>query len=493
MQFRIEIDKTGKVGLRDQIVAEISRLIFEGVLQDETRLPSCRKFSQILDVSINTVIAAYGILEDQHLIYSKPRSGFFVSGFEGVSERKTNNREPAPEPSSAMWDRLNWRRRSEDLLTIIRPENWYDFEYPFVCNQIDEDKFPVSQWRECSRLAMNRKDLRVWSADSHYSDSIELLEQVCMRILPRRGVFETTESVLVTLGSQNGLYITSQLLGGRKRTATIEDPGYPDARKIMRASFGEVRFQPVDDEGMIVDERLKGTTLVFATPNRQFPTTVTMSEQRRKDLIAAAEEYDFFIVEDDYECDVDYRSFTPFPLRSSDAKGRIIYLGSLSKGLSPGLRLGYLVADPEFIEAARDLRGTILRHPPIVLQLTAAAFLRFGYYESLLRRLHRDYADRWHKADGIIKEVLPGFDVLGEFGGTNFVLRDQALALSASTIAREARKRGVVVEEISPCYSDYDVGKLYFRLGMSSIPTSSIEPGIERLAKSVAVLRGDAS
>ena len=272
MHFRIDIDKTGKIGLRDQIVAEISRLIFEGALQADSRLPSCRSFSQVLEVSTNTVVAAYGVLEDQHLIYSKSRSGFFVSGYQVARARAKNAGESASKQSSPIWRRLNWRRRSEDLRTIFRPENWYEFEFPFVCNQIDEDRFPVSQWRECSRLAMNRKDLKVWSADGHYSDSIEMLEQVCKRILPRRGIFETIDSVLVTLGSQNGLYITSQLLGGRNRAAAIEDPGYPDARKILRASFGEVRFQPVDDEGIIVDERLRGTTLVFTTPNRQFPS-----------------------------------------------------------------------------------------------------------------------------------------------------------------------------------------------------------------------------
>ncbi|WP_419906250.1 PLP-dependent aminotransferase family protein [Hoeflea sp.] len=489
MQFRIDIDKAGKVGLRDQIVAEISRLIFEGVLQADTKLPSCRKFSQILDVSVNTVIAAYGILEDQHLIYAKPRSGYFVSGYEGARSRERNALETVVGPGSRMWERLNWQRRSEDLRTIIRPENWYEYKYPFVCNQIDEDKFPVSHWRECSRLAMNRKDLKVWSADNHYSDSIELLEQVCTRILPRRGVFETAESVLVTLGSQNGLYIASQLLGGRDRAATMEDPGYPDARKILAGSFGEVRFQPVDDEGLIVDERLRGTTLVFVTPNRQFPTTVTMSERRRKELITVAEAYDFFIVEDDYECDVDYRYFTPFPLRSSDAKDRVIYLGSLSKGLSPGLRLGYLAAAPEFVEAARDLRGTMLRHPPIILQHTAAAFLRFGYYESQLRRLHGDYLARWGIADEIIRDSLPSFDIKGEFGGTNFVLNDHGNTLSASAVAREAQTRGVIIEEIAPCYSQIDIGKFHFRLGVSSIPASSIEPGIKALADSIAVLR----
>lgn len=489
MQFRIEIDKAGKVGLRDQIVAEISRLIFKGVLPAQSRLPSYRKFSQVLDVSINTVIAAYGILEDQGLIHSKPRSGFFVSGSENVCERKIAADDPASRSSSPMWNRLNWRRRSEDLRPIFRPENWYDFEYPLVCNQIDEDNFPVSQWRECSRLAMNRKDLKVWSADSHYSDSRELLEQVCTRILPRRGVFETMDSVLVTIGSQNGLYITSQLLGGRQRAATIEDPGYPDARKILRASFGEVRFQPVDDEGIVVDERLRGSSLVFTTPNRQFPTTVTMSERRRRDLIEAAKEFDFFIVEDDYECDVDYRNFSPFPLRSSATKERVIYLGSLSKGLSPGIRLGYLAAAPEFIEAARDMRGTMLRHPPIILQHIVATFLRFGYYESHLRRLHADYMARWEIANDVIRQVLPDFDVKGEYGGTSFVLNDKNKKLSASAIAHEAQKNGVVIEEMAPCYSDFDVGKLHFRLGVSSIPTASIEPGIKLLAESVAALR----
>lgn len=489
MQFRIEIDKSGKNGLRDQIVAELSRLIFDGTLPAETRLPSCRKFSQTLDVSINTVIAAYEILEDLRFIYSKPRSGFFVSASKGIHDQKQNSHKLVPKLNSDLWQRLNWRRRSEDLRTIYRPDNWYEFEFPFVCNQIDEDRFPVAQWRECSRLAMNRKDLKVWSADGHYSDSVELLEQVCARILPRRGIFETINSTLITLGSQNGLYITCQLLGGRNRTATIEDPGYPDARKILHASFGEVRFQPVDDEGLVVDERLRGTTLVFVTPNRQFPTTITMSERRRKQLLAAAKEYDFFIIEDDYECDVDYRNFTPFPLRNSEVKDRVIYIASVSKGLSPGLRLGYLVADPEFIEAARDMRGTMLRHPPIILQLTVSAFLRFGYYESLLRRLHQDYESRWRTADEIIRNTLTGFEVTGEFGGTSFVLKDQESVLRAKTIARAAQKQGVIIEEISPCYSNGDVGKLYFRLGLSSIPQSSIEPGIRRLANSIAGVR----
>ena len=265
----------------------------------------------------------------------------------------------------------------------------------------------------------------------------------------------------------------------------IEDPGYPDARKILQSSFSKLHFQPVDDEGMVVDDRLKGATLVFVTPNRQFPTTVTMSEQRRRDLIHASEKYDFFIIEDDYECDVDYRHFTPLPLFSLDSRGRVIYLASLSKGLSPGLRLGYMSASPEFIDAARDMRGTILRHPPTLLQLTAAAFIRFGHYESRLRRIHQDGETRWKLANQKLRKLLPGFEVLGEYGGTNFLLSDRSKSQTAETIVEKAKTEGVIVEEVSPCFSDPEIGKYFFRLGVSSIQTNLIEPGIEALVKSM--------
>jgi len=115
--------------------------------------------------------------------------------------------------------------------------------------------------------------------------------------------------------------------------------------------------------------------------------------------------------------------------------------------------------------------------------------LRFGYYESQLRRLHSDFMARWNAADESIRKNLPDFEVTSEYGGTNFVLRDQDRVLNASAIAQEAQKRGVIVEQIAPCYSNFDIGKFYFRLGVSAIPVSSIEPGIQRLAESIAVLR----
>lgn len=482
MLQQIQIDKTKSMGLRDQIVSEISRLFFEGLIAGGVKLPSCRKLAGDLGVSINTVVAAYQVLEEQQLIRSRARSGFYAREHTGRLCGPAHGSEPEGLQPASIAERLNPLRRTDGLRTIARPQNWYDYKFPFVCNQIGESQFPVAQWRECTRRALNRKDLRIWSSDHSYEDSPDLVRQVNQRILPRRAIAARDGGTLITLGSQNGLYLTSQLFGGRNRIAAMEDPGYPDARKILQASFGSVKFQPVDENGMVVDDRLKGVDLVFTTPNRQFPTTVTMSENRRRDLLAAADEYDFFIIEDDYECDVDYRRHTPLPLRALDKTGRVIYLGSLSKGLSPGLRLGYMTGAAEFIRAARDYRGIMLRHPPMILQHTTAEFISLGYYDGLLQRLRKEYEAAWHQADAAIGQHLPDFRRFGDYGGTIFVLGDPRSKLIADRIALKALEHGVIVEPIWPCFQHTEAGRSLFRLGVSSIKRSHIDEGIRTLA-----------
>ncbi|PHS19380.1 MAG: hypothetical protein COA78_00660 [Blastopirellula sp.] len=189
----------------------------------------------------------------------------------------------------------------------------------------------------------------------------------------------------------------------------MEDPGYPDARNIFGQWAANIKFIPVDEEGILVDGMLEDVDLVYVTPNRQFPTTVTMSDRRRKALLAAAEKHDFFVVEDDYECDVDYRDAPPMPLYQADQSGRVLYLGSLSKSLSPGLRLGYFVAPPEFIVEARALRGMMVRHPPVILQHTAALFISLGYYDALLLRLHKSSQRKGSVAKFLRAFVWPSF------------------------------------------------------------------------------------
>jgi GntR family transcriptional regulator / MocR family aminotransferase len=143
----------------------------------------------------------------------------------------------------------------------------------------------------------------------------------------------------------------------------VEDPGYPDMRNIFALQTRNVRAVPLDAEGIRVDG-LEGAELAFVTPSHQAPTNVTMSLERRKQLLEWASRSDALIVEDDYESETRYSGVPTPALKSLDGGERVVYIGSLSKSLMPGLRMGFLVAAPELVRELRALRRLVLRHPP---------------------------------------------------------------------------------------------------------------------------------
>ena len=241
---------------------------------------------------------------------------------------------------------------------------------------------------------MGTRWIDAWTEDRFAADDPLLVEEIARRILPLRGIAAGPDEILVTLGAQNALYLIASLLIRPETAVAIEDPGYPDLRNICALRTRRLRTVPVDAEGM-TQGGAGGADLVFVTPSHQHPTTVTMSLARRKALLAAARAADQVIVEDDYEFETNY-SGTPLPaLKSLDEDGRVIYVGSLSKSLMPGLRLGFLVADARLVAELRALRRLMLRHPPGNNQRAAALFLANGHFDVLVRRIHRVYRDRW--------------------------------------------------------------------------------------------------
>lgn len=485
MILRIDIDRTSPVGLRDQVHAEISQVILDGILPPGSKLPSVRLLAGQLDVSVNTVLGAYARLLENQLIESRHRSGYFVHSNLRLAPPNGSDVVSEVHQSVDLEKHLNTKVRPSRNKSIKRPENWRDCPYPLVCGQIDVAHFPLTEWRECTRLAMNRHDLSIWTGDNFYRDSEELLDQIRKRILPLRGIFTFSENILVTMGSQQSLYIVASLLGGADKTVAFEDPGYPEARNIFERLFGNVQFIEVDDEGLVVDERLMGVDLVYVTANRQFPTTASMSAARRNLLLQKADEYDFLILEDDYDGELNYRKDINLALQRQDKSGRVIYIGSMSKSLAPGLRIGFLVADPRLITEARALRGLMIRHAPMILQNTAALFLRFGHYDALLSRLHASLEQRWILAHEILKQDFQDFQISSSLGGTNFMMTDPSQTRTAKQIVACALSDGVVIEEISSCYHDPGDGTYSFRFGISCVGDAALEEGLGKLRRAI--------
>jgi GntR family transcriptional regulator / MocR family aminotransferase len=265
----------------------------------------------------------------------------------------------------------------------------------------------------------------------------------------------------------------------------MEDPGYTDARNVFLSRTCHVRPLRVDGMGLVADRQLNGCECIYVTPSHQFPTTVTMPIPRRRELLEAADRNDLIVIEDDYESELNYADEPVPALKSMDTSQRVIYIGSLSKTLAPGLRMGYLVGPRAFIEQARVLRRLMLRHPPANNQYIVSQFLERGYHDALVRRLHHTLRDRWRVMVEALDHHFPGAVINRAFGGSAFWVKlpDH---VESGLLEQQAREQGVLIEAGNIFFSDAERGANWIRLGFSSIPSNRIAEGLARLA---AVIR----
>lgn len=480
----IYIDASKPMNLQNQIRQKLVEGILNGSFPPGMKLPSSRKLAGQLEVARNTVVAAYQRLVAEGYLVSRQRSGIFVS--EEILESRVGYGSDALPPDDAR--AKAWKKRAKRPgigapATAQDLPHWDQYPYPFIDGRFDASLFPLTEWREASRLALSVADVRDWSAGSGDADDPMLIDEIRSKILTRRGIQVRSDEILVTMGAQNSLYLISQLLADQSVTVAIEEPGNSDMRHLLRQTGAKMVPQRVDDEGIVVDEALDKCDLVYVTPSHQIPTAVVMSQQRREELLAAAAHNDMLIVEDDYECEINYLDHPQPALRSMDEAGRVIYVSSFSKVLAPGLRLGFIVADAQFIRRARALRRTVINHPPLNNQRAAAFFLSLGHYDALMTRLGRLFQERrlalrdaltWMR--GVPMEISP------EVGGTTYWVRTPD-DFDVEAFAKAAAERGILIEPVRHYYADEENAENCFRMGVTSIDIERIRPGVTRLVE----------
>jgi GntR family transcriptional regulator / MocR family aminotransferase len=472
--------------LQSQIREALVSAILDRQLDQSEPIPSTRKMSKSLGVSRNTVVLAYqGLLDDGYLV-ARERSGYYVS--DKALEDAVVPAKPQAKVSAKAPARIDWESRIEVRASTyknpIKPLDWQNFTYPFIYGQVDHTLFPLSEWRECNRQALGKKWLGAWTNDTWVADDPLLIEQIRRRILPRRGIMAGDDEILITLGAQNAIYLLSQLLVKRTTRVGMEEPGYPDARNMFRMASDQVALLPVDDHGLTIGSALDEIDIVFTTPSHQFPTTVTMPLERRLALLKKAHEKDFIIIEDDYEFETNYVNEPCPSLKSLDDEGRVIYVGSLSKTLFPGLRLGFMVGPKELIAEARALRRLVVRHPPNNNQRAAALFLSLGHHDTLIRRLHKAYRSRWEIMGKALADHLPMSSRNPSFGGTAYWVQGAA-RLDSEALQKAAMQRSLFIEPGRINYGSTKPPTNTFRLAFSSIEENKIEPGIKLLAETI--------
>ncbi len=474
-----KLPESSGLSLRDQICEAVSSAITTRALAHDRPLPSCRALAAQLDVSRNTVFAAYNRLIDLGLLVSRDRSGYYIN--------PATQSLLAPVSDGATADVLDDELTApvdfgpSNLIPIDNPTDWASYQYPFLYNQIDPNLFPVDAWRECSRQALGRKDMPVWTGDAVETDSPRLIEQLRQRLLSYRGIYAGDDEILITLGAQNALFIVSTLFARINKPIAVEDPGFQGARNAFHLTGHSLLPVPVDHEGLIPSEIPTDCQLVFTTPSHQFPTMVTMSKARREELLETAVRNDFLIIEDDYEAEMNYFANPSPSLRALDQTGRVIYMGSLSKTISPGIRLGFIVAHRDIIREARAVRGAILRHPPTIVQETAAIFFRLGYYDAHLRNIERRFNKRWHTMRDAIVRHLGMLEHTETEGGTCFWLTGPP-GYDATELWHRLKPRGVLVDKGQTFYLNND-NRRSFRVGFAYVPVNKLEEGVKIIAE----------
>ncbi|MBX2882794.1 MAG: PLP-dependent aminotransferase family protein [Granulosicoccus sp.] len=478
-QTQFVLPESSSLGLRDQICEMVSAAINSQALSPDKRLPSCREMAEQLDVSRNTVFAAYGRLIDLGLVVARDRSGYYVNPL--VGEKLSAGDCDTSEVQVS--DHAPVQFESLSLIPVDNPLNWTSYPYPFIYNQIDPDLFPVDAWRECTRLALSTTQMPAWRDDSVESDSPQLAKQLRQRLLSSRGIYADENEILITLGAQNALFIIGATFAHKNKPIAIENPGFPGAKNAFQLTGNRIIGVPVDQQGLVIDAIPTGCQLVFTTPSHQFPTMVTMSQQRREQLLESAEANDYLIIEDDYEAEMNYFNARARSLRSQDRNNRVVYIGSLSKTVSPGIRLGFMVAHRDIIQQARIVRGVMMRHPPTIVQEVVALFFRLGYYDSHIRNIERRYKKRWHVMNESLNKHLGMLHRTHTRGGTSFWLTGPP-GFDATELSNRLRNRGVLID-IGETFS-MNGDKRSFRLGFAFVPLKKLDEGIRLIADEVS-------
>ena len=480
----IQLKESSQESLQMQVRKGLTSAILEGRISMDLPLPSGRELAKQLQVSRNTIVLAYQRLVDEGYLVSRERQGYFVSP--ALLKSRPSYQE---ERRSADSTTPNWQPRLNTDLSaqrnIKKPADWQKYRYPFIYGQSDPALFPIADWRECVRQSQSVPVITAGSLDYVDQDDEVLVEELCIRVLPRRGIWIKPENLLVTIGAQNALSIISQLLFNKDTVIGIENPGYPDARNLFLLRTGQLVLLDIDENGLVINDQIDKCDYIYVTPSHQSPSTATMPLDRRKALLEKAKLHDLIIIEDDYESEANYIHQANPSLKSLDKDNRVIYCGSLSKSLAPGLRLGFLVADSELIRQARMLRRLLLRHPPALIQRTVALFLQLGHYDSHINRFNQVLKRRWEQMCLALEQNLPGSTNIPEFGGTAFWVRGHE-ACNARLLAQICARQSILIEPGDVHFGQDQPPMNYFRLGFSSISEERIKDGITLIRKTMS-------
>jgi GntR family transcriptional regulator/MocR family aminotransferase len=393
VEVAVRLDRTA--GLAGQIYRQLRDAVLDGRLRRDEALPSSRELAGQLEVSRNTVTTAYERLVAEGYLTGRTGSGTFVNAL------------PVAEPAVPQSPSGPLRPRAVWPLMPVPPDFGDAPEFDFRVGAPDARLFPHAAWR---RLLTNqlRPSAMGTGMPAEPAGHFGLRTLIARHLRTGRTIEAHPQDVLVTCGVQQALDLIGRVLLEPGTTAAVEEPGYAPPKLVWETQGARVTGVPVDEQGLIVDALPADARVVYVTPSHQFPTGVAMSLRRRVALLAWARRHDAAIVEDDYDSEFRYTEQQLEPLHSLDRSGRVLYVGSFSKVLSPTLRLGFLLHPPSLRHALHAAKFLTDWHTSLPFQAAMADFLEQGMFARHLRRVRRVYRQRHERIAAALAGPLSG-------------------------------------------------------------------------------------
>lgn len=476
----VALDRAGQEALYRQLYFAIRDAILQGRLRPGTRLPSTRSLAADLDVSRNTVVIAFDQLLAEGYVEGRTGAGTYVSATLPEELLSARPGQAGPRDGAApAQDRLSARGR---FLAGIRSHGFAQ-PLPFSPALPELARFPFDEWARllARHWRYPKQEFLVGGDAAGYAP---LRAAIAAYLGAARAVRCDPEQVLIVSGAQQALDLATRVLIDPGDAVWIEDPGYAGIRGALAASGASLVPVPLDADGIDVAagrRRAPQARLAIVTPSHQYPLGLTMPLTRRLELLDWARGAGAVIIEDDYDSEYRYAGRPLAALQGLDGDGRVIYIGTFSKVMFPGLRLGYLVAPKDLVEAFRGLRQLVDSHPSSVAQAALADFISEGYLAAHVRRMRALYAKRQAAMVAELRKRLGGrLSVSPDESGMHLIgyLDD---AVDDVALSKAAVDRGVVVAALSRLYIDAPPRK-GLMLGYAGVAEPTMRRAVATLA-----------
>ena len=426
---------------------EIRVAILEGRLASGTRLPSTRDLARQYQLSRGTVVAAFRQLQDDGLIRTEIGSGSYVE-LDTPERAFPIDRGTDRQPSK----RVNLSRQAQILLEELRISSGYRVAgKAFRSCEPALDLFPRDLWARVSSRVIRRAPLSLYTYGSAAGYQ-PLRRAVAEYVGGSRGVVCAPEQVLITAGAQQAFNLIARVLLNPGDEVWVEDPGYDGVGYAFRAAGAKIVPVPLDSAGLNVARARQlspKARMAYVTPANQFPMGITMSPERRNELLGWAAASDAWIVEDEFDAEYRYTGEPVPALQGQDRAGSVLYVGTFSKVLFGSLRLGFLVLPPQLVDPFLSFHFATDRQVSALDQAILSEFITEGHFGHHLRRMRQAYAERAEILAEATSRHLAGLITLAPAQAGMRTIGWLPAEMPDHIAARKARAHGLEVADLS--------------------------------------------